>query len=469
MTDTTLFWMFFGAILGLVGISEILAYFQVLSREFTRKFVHIGVGALILLAIHTFHDLKSLMLLSGIFVILNAAALVTGLFRGIHEVERETWGTVFFPLAVLVNTDLFGEDRVLLSASLIPMFFSDAFAAMVGKSYPIVRFQTLGKSLGGSLTFILSTFLLWFPFSRGHFIGESILLIFVLAVAELGLSGGLDNFILPLLAGIWLTAFRQGLGWIPVLEALGLAILIAAFAYRAKALTLDGALITGVMGMLILGLGGIQYLIPILVFFGTSSFLTKLIHGKSNVRAGESRDGFQVLANGGLASFIVVLSYLRVVPIDLYPIYLAVLAVVNSDTWSTEIGSLSRSDPRSILLFKKVPKGTSGAVSWIGTMGGILGSFVVATVGLGYGYSWRLIGMITGIGVLGNLIDSLLGATIEVRYRCQECGGIFDVHVHCNVPTVFTGGLRWFNNNWVNFSASLAGGALAALAVMILS
>ncbi len=468
MSDTLLFWIFFGAIMGFVGVSEILAHFELLTREFTRKLVHVGVGILILIAIQAFHDLKPLMILSALFVVLNAAALVTGIFRGIHEVERQTWGTVFFPLAVLTNTWLFGTSRTILSASLIPMFFSDALAAIVGKSYPWIRFRSLGKSLGGTLTFIASTWILWGFLFRGHLPLMMIFLAGVLAMAELGLSGGFDNWIIPLLAGIWLTAFDRGIGLIPMLEAAGWSLLIAGLAYQTKALTLDGALITGVMGMLILGLGGVQYLLPILVFFGTSSLLTKLIHGKSNVKAGESRDGFQVLANGGLASLIVVLSYLKIVPIDLYPIYLAVLAVVNSDTWSTEIGSLSRTDPRSILLFRKVPKGTSGAISLIGTLGGILGSFLIATVGLGYGYPWSTILIVTVVGVLGNLLDSVLGATVEVRYRCQECGGLFDVEVHCNLPTVFSGGLRWFNNNWVNFSASLAGGALAILAVLLI-
>lgn len=467
MSDTILFFLFFGAIGGLVLVSETLERLHLISRELNRKAVHIGVGTLVLIAIQSFHSLIPLIILSGIFCVVNPLSQILGITRGIHGVERETLGTFFFPLAVLINTLIFGQNRTLLTYSLLPMFYGDALATIVGKRMPLLKFNSLTKSLGGFLTLLIFTFSVISIGFRGYSLFIIFLISVAVAVAELSATGGFDNFAIPAVTGLLLTALVNRVSISEFLSATVFALLISYLSYRTRALTMDGTLMMGVMGFLILLLGGMKFLIPIIVFFVTSSALTKWLKGKSNVKPGESRDSFQVLANGGLALILSCIHYLKITNLDLYPIYLGVLAVVNSDTWSTEIGSLSRTDPRSIILFKKVPKGTSGAVSMIGTIGGILGSLAIAIIAFGFGYSWGTVLMVILVGSVGNLVDSILGATIEVRYLCQDCGGIFDVDFHCNTKAIFNGGIRWFNNNWVNFSASLAGGILALVFLLL--
>ncbi len=463
MGDGLQFLLYLALIGGLVGLSEALHQKGILTQEANRKLVHVGVGLFVSLALFTLHHGWVLAALAGLFVVVNAVGLVSGALRGMHTVDRETWGTVLYPLAVVINTLLlFDHSRALLLATLAPMFFGDALASLVGRRWPLRRFESLGKSLAGALAmYLVSLVFFWALTPAGPV--AALLLALIPTLLELSFTGGLDNLAVPLGNLVFLNLVPAKVPLTSFAIALLVAGVVAYLALRARALTPDGALVTLVLGTLILAAGGVQWLVPILVFFITSSALTKIFRAKATVKPGESRDGFQVLANGGLAALFVTLQAFGVGGIDWFVPYLAALAVVNSDTWSTEIGSTSRSDPRSILFFKKVPKGSSGAVSWIGSLGGVLGSLAVALTALFFGYTWNTVLLAWGAGMIGNLVDSLLGATVEVRYRCETCGGVFDVKIHCNRPTLYVGGLRWFGNNWVNFVASSVGALGVAL------
>jgi uncharacterized membrane protein len=73
---------------------------------------------------------------------------------------------------------------------------------------------------------------------------------------------------------------------------------------------------------------------------------------------------------------------------------------------------------------------------------------------------------ITFAGLVGSLLDSILGATIQGIYRCPQCDKETERHpVHlCGSETTLIRGWRWLNNDLVNFIASVSG-ALTALGV----
>ena len=54
------------------------------------------------------------------------------------------------------------------------------------------------------------------------------------------------------------------------------------------------------------------------------------------------------------------------------------MAAANSDTWASEIGSMSKGKPISVKTFKRAERGTSGAVSLLGTFAAVVGSFLIA-------------------------------------------------------------------------------------------
>src|SRR5690606_16605206 len=66
-------------------------------------------------------------------------------------------------------------------------------------------------------------------------------------------------------------------------------------------------------------------------------------------------------------------------------------------------------------------------------------------------------------GIAGMLLDSLLGATVQERFRCPVCQRETEAPVHrCGTPTQRVGGWRGVNNDVVNFCATLAGALVAA-------
>src|SRR5690606_28830871 len=104
------------------------------------------------------------------------------------------------------------------------------------------------------------------------------------------------------------------------------------------------------------------------------------------------------------------------------------LAAAAADTWATEIGPLSRERPRMILSGRKVPAGTSGAVTAAGTLAGVAGAVTVwasawVTVlltdpagGASYGV-WTTFAAVVAAGAVGSLADSVAGASIQAVYR----------------------------------------------------
>ena len=115
-------------------------------------------------------------------------------------------------------------------------------------------------------------------------------------------------------------------------------------AFRARALSVSGAFAAWAVGATVFGLGGWAWAVPLLVFFGTSSGLSRWRRAskeKLGYEKGGRRDAGQVLANGGVAAACALLPFLfpRVTPVHAYGLFLAALAAANADTWGTEVGS----------------------------------------------------------------------------------------------------------------------------------
>jgi uncharacterized membrane protein len=105
-----------------------------------------------------------------------------------------------------------------------------------------------------------------------------------------------------------------------------------------------------------------------------------------------------------------------------------------------------------------VPAGTSGGITLAGSAGGAAGAIVVTLSALPFlTLDAASIGVISSIGILGSLIDSVLGATLQAQYRCRVCGRSTERRRHCAMPAEQTRGFRRINNDAVNFLSAFAG------------
>ena len=240
--------------------------------------------------------------------------------------------------------------------------------------------------------------------------------------------------------------------------AFAAAFVISVISYRLKFLTLGGSLTQFILAFLILGLGGWKWAVPIVVFFISSSLISKVKSkykniAESNFEKSGTRDSIQVLANGGAAGFLVLLN--AIYPSELfYLAYVSCLAVVCSDTWGTEIGTLFRVKTVSIKNFKKVEQGTSGGISITGIIGALIGAFIIPISSL---FWINSVLIISAAGLSGSIIDSLLGAVFQGQFKCSICGKITERKYHCNSVTSLIKGIKWLNNDEVNFISSVSG------------
>lgn len=123
-------------------------------------------------------------------------------------------------------------------------------------------------------------------------------------------------------------------------------------------------------------------------------------------------------------------------------------AAVAADTFSSELGILSKSEPRLItsLTLRKVPRGTNGGVTLLGLGAGLLGSLTIVTSSMlflpvcnestvskrGGGAPWTadnrrlFMGFLILWGTLGSVLDSFLGAIFQRSVKDVRTGKIVE-------------------------------------------
>lgn len=259
-----------------------------------------------------------------------------------------------------------------------------------------------------------------------------------------------------------------------------LSTFIAYGGYKKRALSSSGAVGAIMVGTLIFGLGGWMWGLLVIAFFLSSSFLSHYREGDKQALADKfaktsQRDLGQALANGGWGAILAIAYFCQPNPI-LFSAFVGAIAAVNADTWATELGVLSPIPPRLLTTGRKVPIGTSGGVTVLGTVAALGGGLFIGLLALALsqveaiGASRPINGSclfwLVPIGVLGGLsgstFDSLLGATVQGIYYCPQCQKETESSIHrCGQPTRHLRGWRWLNNDLVNFGSSIVGSLIA--------
>lgn len=231
------------------------------------------------------------------------------------------------------------------------------------------------------------------------------------------------------------------------------------------------------------------FLAVLTTFFISSSRATKFGSAKKkrleeDFKGGEGRRNWvQVLCNAGMALQLAILYLMDCGsgerPIDFSKNYrsswlgIAVLssfACCNGDTWASELGTvLARSDPFLITTRKRVPRGTNGGVTFIGLFVSFLGGILIGAAYFVSNYytvdrqtmnlsppQWPLIPFGGIGGLLGSVIDSVIGATLQ--YSGQDEKGRIVETPGKNVRHI--SGIRILDNHSVNLISSILTGVL---------
>lgn len=200
-----------------------------------------------------------------------------------------------------------------------------------------------------------------------------------------------------------------------------LVILLAATigAYATGKLTIAGTVTGGVIAILLylaFGFKGVSLLGAFFLLATVATSWYKRVNGESIAKEDPGqRDASQVLANGGVAGIIGILSLCGPDYVFYTAVAAATLASATADTLSPELGTIYGKRFYNVITFKPDEKGKDGVVSIEGTIIGVIGATIIALAfSLWEGCTWPVAVIIIS-GTAGNLFDSILGATLERR------------------------------------------------------
>ena len=185
-------------------ISIVFKKFNQNSKEIVRKTIHIGIGPLIPIAQFLKINQNLALIFTGIISLMVLINYVYKLFPIIEDVERKSYGTLFYCLSLFILIYLFWDkDPYALTVGFFIMAFGDGLAGLVGKSFNSRSwvFFKQRKSLFGTATmFLTSLFVLCsVGYAQGNNLNFNYLTIAFLATVLEQLSMfGIDNLIVPI-------------------------------------------------------------------------------------------------------------------------------------------------------------------------------------------------------------------------------------------------------------------------------
>jgi uncharacterized protein (TIGR00297 family) len=253
--------------------------------------------------------------------------------------------------------------------------------------------------------------------------------------------------------------------------AVSFGIFISVASYKAKLLTSSGSVATFLLAVIVFGIGGWQWTIPLVTFFVLSSFISKTgaerkVKLEEATGRAEGRDHAQVFANGGIGGILALFTYWYP-EMNLYPLFVGSVAAVTADTWGTELGMLARGRTVRLPDLANASPGSNGGITVIGLLAGLGGSAVIAASA----FVWLdpgMLGWIILAGIAGSIVDSMLGATVQAEFRCPVCGSMTGQRTHCNnQPTALVSGFDWLNNDAVNWICAFTGALVVGIVALL--
>lgn len=445
--------------------------------EVSRKLVHILLSNWILLALEVYNTACAC-IIPACFVILNYFSYRRGIFSAIEREEGNTPGTVWYAVSLFLLC-LAGYSLNLpwiAACGMLAMGYGDGIGALIGKKWGKLHFpgKHAKKSVEGMLAVTLfsgaavwSVCAVYGPVPQFALRAAAACAIPAAAI-ELFTPQGADNLTLPLGVSLIVFLLVQYPSLWPVFLCLDLTLLILIAAYYLHAISFSGLLTAALLGVSLFLFGGWLIFSALILFFILGSAVSRAgKQKKSAATALHEREGarsvVQVLANG-LPSLIFAVLYTAAGAESYLLAALACFASTTADTFASEIGMLSKQQPISILTLKPIQRGLSGGVTLLGLFGAALGSGILSLLALPrFGALGLAAVLLTGF--ISAMLDSVLGAAFQAKYRLPDSGGgqLTERKSFQAAQLRLASGLRWVNNDVVNFASVLICGFLPAL------
>lgn len=229
--------------------------------------------------------------------------------------------------------------------------------------------------------------------------------------------------------------------------------LLALFAMKRRYLTPRGTVVAVVVGSAV-ALAHTGLFLLMALFFTSSSALTRLraewkkAMGLKDVSGRSLRQVFGV----GMPIALYALLYMATGRQEFLGAAAVSTAVATADTWASEVGVAYGGAPRYIIApWRRVDPGVSGGVTPVGMLSSLAGAVFIGVSAQAFGVTspfW----LVAALGYLGELLDSVIGALIQVKYICG--GKIYETPTPGCVKKGFVG------NEAVNLITGLTTGAL---------
>ena len=214
MLDITLICIY---IFSIFLLSSIFQKYRPNNNELKRKIIHIGIGPLIPIAKLLEIDQNSALFFTGIISLLVLINYTFKIFPTIEDIERKSYGTLFYCLSLFILISLFWDrDPYSLITGFFIMTFGDGLAGLVGKTFNSRSwfFLKQKKSLIGTLTMFLTSLII--VSSLGYTQQNSMNLnyftiAFIATLLEQISFVGIDNFIVPISSALCFNFFITNL------------------------------------------------------------------------------------------------------------------------------------------------------------------------------------------------------------------------------------------------------------------
>lgn len=216
----------FVLVFAVIGLAAVIHKYRLFSPYVTRKLIHISVAHWWLMAMFVFSNVWTAIVGPLFFIVFNFISLKLRLIKAMEE-ERDSsnWGTVLFPVSLLVMALLCWSGIWPLwigAAGILVLGWGDGLASLVGRRYGNKKIRLLDgrKSWAGSISLAIAASLV-VGIILAIFTTAQTPVILLLALAcgvvaalvELFTPLNLDNISLPFAVALFLQLSRLW-GWV---------------------------------------------------------------------------------------------------------------------------------------------------------------------------------------------------------------------------------------------------------------